>query len=108
MATNSAACGSSVFEEDMVFEIAGHCKAPLQCTPMPRRLFRADPSVKATDVRRSTLVALLMAVSRLQIIMGAAGTHRALETASIFSNVARSKSLNFSAMRWRGACTSCY
>lgn len=86
----------------MVFETAGHCKAPLQCTPIPRRLFRADPSVKATDVRGSMLVALFIAVLRLQIIIGAAGTHGALENAFIFSNEAMSKSLNFSAMRWRG------
>lgn len=68
----------------MVFETAGHFKAPLQCTPVPRKFFRADSSVKATDVRGSMLVALFIAVSLLQIIIGAAGTHGALENASIF------------------------
>lgn len=82
----------------MAFETTGHFKAPPQYTPTPSRLFRADPSVNATGMEGSIFVAFLIASLRLEIIMGAAGTHGAFENASIFSNEDRSNSLNFSAM----------
>lgn len=86
----------------MVLETAGHSKAPFQCIPIPSRLFRADPSVNKTGIEALIFEAFLIASSRLEIITGAAGTHGALENASIFSFEDKSKSLKFSAMRRRG------
>lgn len=83
----------------MVFETAGHNKAPSQCIPIPSRLFRADPSVNATGIEELMLEAFLIASYRLEIITGAAGTHGALEKASIFSIEDKSKSLKLSAIR---------
>lgn len=99
MATGSAACESNVVGVEMVFETAGHSKAPFQCIPTPSRLFRADPSVITTGIEELILEAFLIASSRLVIITGAAETHGALENASIFSIEDKSKSLKLSAIR---------
>lgn len=102
IAINFAACKSNIFEENMVFETTNHCKAPLYYTPIPSRLFWADPSVKATGIKRSIFMAFFIAASQLKITIGVAEIHRVFKNASIFSNEEKSNSLNFSAIRWKG------
>ena len=60
----------------MVLETTGHCSALSRYTPIPNKLFRAEPSVNAIGIEGSMDVALLIASSRLPI---AAGTQWALE-----------------------------
>lgn len=58
---------------DMVLETTGHCSAHSQYTPIPKKLFRAEPSLNATGMEGSMDVALLIASLRLLI---AAGTQK--------------------------------